>query len=122
MHHNELAILVACVVLMSICNLAGSLLFIQMTRQVNRARATTAIPAWGRSSPSRILQTVRLHRQIYPSSRLRIIAVALMVSAVLSFLFMMVFLFSHAPHPTSRTTSLLGRKIPWQQQLPESSS
>jgi hypothetical protein len=83
---------------MSIFNLVGCLVFIEITGQVNRAGVSTNIPEWGRKSPQRIRQIFNLHRELYPTSRIRLTAATLMCSALAAFLLVLILLFSNAPH------------------------
>jgi hypothetical protein len=101
----ELAILVACVVFMTIGNLAACLLFIRITGQVYRAVAVPSTSEWRRRSPARIKRTFNLHRELYPASRIRMTAAALMGSAIFAFLLMMVLLFSNAPRASRASSS-----------------
>ena len=101
----ELAILVTCIVLMTIGNLAACLLFIRITGQVHRATAVPRTPEWQRRSPARIKRTFTLHRELYPASRIRMTAAALMGSAIFAFLLMMFLLFSNAPRISHASSS-----------------
>ena len=104
MNQAELAILTACVLWMSLGNLAACLLFIRITSQVNRSGRVPNTREWRRRSPARIKRTFSLHRELYPASRIRMTAAALMGTAIFAFLFMLFLLFSHAP-PTRRASS-----------------
>jgi hypothetical protein len=105
MNHAVLTVLIACVVCMSIFNLAASLLFIRIVSQVNRAEATSATQRGGRRSPRRIYRTFVQHRTLYPASRLRLATATLMGTAVFAFLLLMVLLFSNAPRASRPSSS-----------------
>jgi hypothetical protein len=98
-----ISVLVACLVSMSICGLASSLVFIEIIDQVNRAEVAPEISEWGRKSIWEMMRINRLHRQLFPSSQLRKISAALMCLG-LAALFVLVSLAITHPGPPSRTS------------------
>jgi hypothetical protein len=95
MSNLAISVIVACIVSMSICGLAGSLVFIEIIGQVNKAKVAPEISEWGRKSIWEMRRINRMHRQLFPTSQLRLGFAALLVLVSLAI--------TH-PGPPSRTS------------------
>jgi hypothetical protein len=103
MSNLAISVIVACIVSMSICGLAGSLVFIEIIGQVNKAKVAPEISEWGRKSIWEMRRINRMHRQLFPTSQLRKINVALMCLGFAALLVLVSLAITH-PGPPSRTS------------------
>jgi hypothetical protein len=91
MSNLAISVIVACIVSMSICG------------QVNKAKVAPEISEWGRKSIWEMRRINRMHRQLFPTSQLRKINVALMCLGFAALLVLVSLAITH-PGPPSRTS------------------
>jgi hypothetical protein len=102
MSNLAISVIVVCIVSMSICGLASSLVFIGIIGQVNKAKVATEISEWGRKPIWEMWYINRLHRQLFPDSALRKVSVALMCLGFAALIVLISLAMTH-PGPPSRT-------------------
>jgi hypothetical protein len=97
--------IVACLLSIPICGLVSSLVFIEIISQVNKAKVAPEISELKRTSIWEMTRVNRLHRQLFPSSKLRKISAALMLLGIAAFFVLISLAITH-PGPPSRTSDL----------------
>jgi hypothetical protein len=103
MSNLAISVIVICIVSMSICGLASSLVFIEIIGQVNKAKVAPEISEWGRKSIWEMRRINRIHRQLFPASALRKVSVALMCLGFAALIVLVSLAITH-PGPPSRTS------------------
>jgi len=86
MNSFMVALLIGCIALMSICLLICTLIYVEIIGQVNATKVVQEIPEWGRKSFPEMKRIFQMHRKVFPSSKLRVIAVSFNCLAIVSLL------------------------------------